>query len=312
MQKVEMNFKSILDELTPMLLALYEDSQLLVAIYDDKDILRYANPAFIKAVDTEPNGHSTWADMMRSNYAFERGAVINTDNFEHWLASAMSRRGKQPFRAFEADLRDGRWIWMTETVNADGWMLNVASDITNLKQNERELRQAHTIALRASQTDVLTGISNRRHIMQLLEQALKESAERDESLCVAMFDLDYFKSINDKFGHDIGDAVLCDFAKLLQASSRRQDGCGRIGGEEFMLVLPGVSLSLAQGIIERLLDIVRASVPVNKKPALRYKTSVGLAGARKGENMASIMRRADMALYAAKAAGRDRLELADE
>lgn len=306
-----MSFKTILDELAPMLLALYEDSQQMIAIYDDKDVLRYANPAFIKAVDTEPNGHSTWADMMRANYAFERGALINTDNFEHWLASAISRRGKQPFRAFEADLRDGRWIWMTETVNADGWMLNIASDITNLKQSERELRQAHTMALRASQTDALTGISNRRHIMLLLEEALNTAAQTDDTLCIAVLDLDYFKRINDNYGHEAGDTVLCHFAKLLQASSRRQDGCGRMGGEEFMMVLPGVSLAQAQGIMQRLLDKVRLARPLVDFPEQGFKTSIGLAMARKNETVSAILRRVDAALYAAKAAGRDRLMLAD-
>jgi diguanylate cyclase len=299
------------DKLSPLLLSFYENSRQLIAIYNDKDVLCYANATFIKALYTEPNGHSTWADMMRANYTYERGAVIKTDNFEYWLASAMSRRGKQAYRAFEADLSDGRWIWMTETVNADGWLLNTATDITELKQSERELRQAHVMALRASQTDALTGISNRRHILMLLNQTLLACNDSNETMCLAVFDLDYFKLINDAYGHDAGDKVLCNFAKLLQTSSRRQDGCGRIGGEEFMLILPGVELNHAQTIVARLLDLVRQSRPLTERPEFSYKTSAGLAIAHKNESAQTLLQRADAALYVAKAAGRDCMALAD-
>lgn len=82
--------------------------------------------------------------------------------------SAQSRRGKLPYRAFEMDLYDGRWFWMTETVQQDGWMLCVASDVTELRQGYRTLRQDRDLAVRASQTDELTGTANRRFVFAKL------------------------------------------------------------------------------------------------------------------------------------------------
>lgn len=297
------------------LLALHDASAQLVALFDGHDVLRYANPAFRQAFDAAPDGRTTWADLMRSNQRSGRGSVVSASDFEAWLASALTRRGKQPFRAFEADLCDGRWIWMTETVHAlapgESWMLCVASDITGLRQDGRALRQAHDQALRAAQTDALTGLSNRRHLMQQLEQALARCAARGAPLCMAVLDLDHFKQINDQLGHAAGDRVICDFARHLQASTRREDGCGRVGGEEFMLLLPGAELPQAVPIIERLLQRVRLARPLAEAPQRGYTSSVGLAQARAGEGLAELFCRADAALYEAKRAGRDRLVLAD-
>jgi len=246
--------------LADVLLNLQQESQLLVALFDGQDVLRHANRAFRQAYKVEPDGVLTWAGMMRHCHAAGEGACIETDDIEAWLAAIISRRGKIPFRAFEADLCDGRWLWITETTQLQGWMLLVASDITSLRQDDRALRQAHAKALAAAQTDVLTGLSNRRHGMQLLQSALVHS--ETWPLCVATLDLDDFKQINDSFGHAAGDLVLCDFARQLQASIRREDGCARIGGEEFLLILPAAGAGQASAILERLLGRVRRSRPL--------------------------------------------------
>jgi diguanylate cyclase (GGDEF)-like protein len=309
-----MHAGAIQDDTAAMLLALHEHSPQLLALFDAQDVLRYANPAFCAAFAAQPDGRCTWTEMMRTSHAQGRGSVVHAADFEAWLASALSRRGKQLFRAFEADLCDGRWIWMTETVHANGWMLCLASDITGLRQDGRALRQAHDLALRAAQTDALTGLSNRRHVLQQLDLALQQGQRGkrapDGALCVAALDLDHFKRINDSLGHAAGDLVICDFARHLQASTRREDGCGRIGGEEFMLLLPGVTLETACAIVQRLLEQVRRARPLPNQPERGYTASAGLAMAQPQDSAADLIRRADEALYAAKAAGRDRLECA--
>ncbi|MCV2358186.1 GGDEF domain-containing protein [Paucibacter sp. TC2R-5] len=286
-----------------ILLQMHEQSPLMVALFDAQDVLVHANKAFRQAYAVEPDGQLTWADMMRDNHAHGRGASIQTDDIEAWLAAISSRRGKTPFRAFEADLCDGRWIWMTETTQLHGPMLCVASDITSLRQGDRSLRQAHTQALAAAHTDALTGLSNRRHGLQLLRAALSQS--EPWPLCIAVLDLDLFKQINDCLGHGAGDLVICDFARLLQAGSRREDGCARLGGEEFLLVLPAAGLPQAQSIVERLLARVRQSRPLPEHPERGYSCSAGLAQASWGETPEALLKRADTALYQAKAAGRD-------
>jgi diguanylate cyclase (GGDEF)-like protein len=295
------------EQLASMLAGLQEESRQLIGMFDSHDVLRYANPAFSEAYDVVPDGLTRWVDMMRANYAKGSGTAVNDPNFETWLTAALSRRGKTPFRAFESDLCDGRWIWVTETVQKNGWMLCVASDITNLMQ-DRRVQRKHDNALHASQTDPLSGISNRSHLLTQLDQALEYSHSKNESLCVATFDLDYFRRINDRFGRAAGDSVICNFVSHLQASTRRGDFCGRMGGEEFMLVLQGVVLSQAQKIIHRLMDNVRTARPLDQWPKEGYTVSAGLAMAQKGESARGLLRRADEALYAAKGAGRNRLE----
>ncbi|MEH0166460.1 sensor domain-containing diguanylate cyclase [Roseateles microcysteis] len=288
------------------LLASHEASPNPAALFDAQDVLRWANKAFCEAYKVQPDGHLTWSDMMRSNHASGQGAVIEADDIEAWLAATASRRGKLPHRAFEADLTDGRWIWMSETVLPDGWLMCLAIDITPLRQDSRSLRQAHAKALRASQTDALTGLANRRQGLQLLQQALAESEAWP--LCVALLDLDHFKQINDSLGHAAGDQVLCDFARQMLASTRREDGCARIGGEEFLLILPAAALGQAGVIVERLLARVRQSRPLAEQPEFGYRCSAGLVEAQWGESSEVLLQRADAALYRAKAAGRDRIE----
>ncbi len=182
-------------------------------------------------------------------------------------------------------------------------MLCVASDITALSQDGRSLRQTRDQALRAAHTDDLTGISNRAHMLQQAGALIAQG----QPLVLVLLDLDHFKGINDRFGHPAGDEVLRDFARQLQASTRRDDGCGRIGGEEFMMLLPGTDLPQARVVVQRLLEHVRAAHPLAEAPAQGYTTSAGLALHRAGECTGALYRRADQALYRAKQAGRDRL-----
>ena len=291
------------DALPAVVLELLQSSAQLIGIFDAQDILRFANPAFVQTFHLHPDGRSTWADMMCANHRDRHGTVVSTQDFEAWLASARSRRGKQAFRAFEADLHDGRWIWMAETTLTNGWMLCVGSDITALSQDSRSLRQTRDQALRAALTDALTGIGNRAHILQQADALIAQG----QSFVLVLLDLDHFKGINDRYGHPAGDEVLRDFARQLQASTRREDGFGRIGGEEFMMLLPGADLAQASAVVQRLLNRVRASRPLAEAPAQGYTTSAGLAQHHAGECTSVLYRRADQALYRAKQAGRDRL-----
>ena len=287
------------------MLTLQQGSPLLVALFDTDDQLHFANPAFRRSYGLAPDEQITWANLMRKNHALGVGALIQTTDIEDWLRSVRSRRGKVPFRAFEADLCDGRWIWMTETMRGDGWMLNIGSDITELKISDRILRQARDVALRAAQTDELTGISNRAHIMQQLDQRLEQFHSQQQSCGIALIDLDHFKHINDTYGHPVGDTVLKDFARTVQATLRRHDSLGRVGGEEFMLLFPGTTPTELERIMQRTLTLVSASRPLSDLPTLTYTGSAGLGMVQVHENSAAVFARIDKALYAAKAAGRN-------
>jgi diguanylate cyclase (GGDEF)-like protein len=299
------------DQIVSRLAQLQGLSSVLVALYDHEDRLQYANAAFRSAFALDPDETPLWGELMRRNKLAGRGTIIRIDDFDAWLLSAQSRRGKLPFRAFETDLVDGRWLWMTETVDAEGWMLCVGSDITHIRRSERDLRQDRDFALKASQTDELTGISNRRFMMAALDSMIAHQARADSSSgCLAIMDIDFFKLINDKFGHQTGDDMLVDFARRVHPLVRRRDSFGRIGGEEFMLVMPDTTLMQGEMIMVRVLQTIRGARPISSMPTFGYTFSAGLAELRPGEKARDLYARADEALYLAKQSGRDRLKIA--
>jgi len=299
-----------MDEISSKLLHLYDHTPVLVAAYDSFDRLRYANEAFRSAFFVDPDEMPFWPDLMRRNLYAGRGTVIRERDFEAWLIPTLSRRGKIGFRAFETDLVEGRWLWMTETVDREGWMLCIANDITKLRASGRSVRQDRDVAIKASNTDDLTGVANRRFVTARLEEMLRRSESRDDLGCVCVLDLDNFKYVNDRFGHPAGDIVLRDFAARIQREVRRSDCFGRVGGEEFLLVLPNTSTDAAELIVERMLAAIRSSRPLRDRPEFGYTFSAGIATAQVGDIFTDVLARADSALYSAKIAGRNRIHLA--
>ena len=301
----------IADDVLHNLLLSQDESLVLVALYDQDDNLRYANKSWRAAYHVAPGEEVPWGVLMRRNFAAGLGTVLATKNFDEWLISTQSRRGKVPFRTFETDLVDGRWLWMTETVQPNGWMLCIASDITPLRTDDRRLRQDRDLALRASQTDELTGVANRRFIMARLEELTGGELPPDEAVkgCVAVLDIDHFKAINDRYGHQAGDQVLLDFARHAHSFVRRLDCFGRIGGEEFMLILPDTQLETGIGILERVLERIRMARPLQNWPDLAYTCSVGITALRAGDTAQDLFARADLALYEAKLGGRNRISV---
>ncbi|MBX4875735.1 GGDEF domain-containing protein [Rhizobium bangladeshense] len=298
-----------MDETIEQLLHLSAQTETLMAVYDGDDRLRYANSAFRSAYFIEPEETPLWPDLMRRNFHLGRGTVIRTENFEEWLRSTQSRRGKIGYRAFETDLADGRWLWMTEAVQRNGWMLCIASDITRLKVHGRTVRQDRDQAIKASYTDELTGVANRRFVMARVEDMLA-AARHGSTGCLAVFDIDNFKRINDRLGHHAGDLVLRDFAHRIHQNVRRNDCFGRVGGEEFLLVMPATGPEDALAIIERMLTVIRFSRPLPDSPDFSYTCSAGIAACVPTDSASELYRRADQALYDAKMSGRDRVRAA--
>ncbi|WP_275785032.1 GGDEF domain-containing protein [Pararhizobium gei] len=297
-----------MDDIFTNLASLRDTTRVLVALYDNDDRLRYANAVFRDVFHLEDHETPLWPDLMRRNHALGQGTVIRAADFDDWLVSAQSRRGKIPFRAFETDVVGGCWLWMTETVNRNGWMLCVANDITDLRTDERSLRQDRDFALKASNTDELTGVSNRRYIMAKLEELVQnQSASELVAGCVCILDIDYFKGINDRFGHQTGDDILLDFARRVHPLVRRHDCFGRIGGEEFMLIFPDTNLPEGRKVVDRLLEKIRTARPLEASPQFFYTCSAGIAVVERGDTARALYSRADSALYEAKHSGRDRI-----
>jgi diguanylate cyclase (GGDEF)-like protein len=296
-----------MDEASIPLLQLLDRTAALVAVYDSFDRLRFANSAFRAAFFLDSDATPLWSEIIRQNFEAGRGTVIRTDDIEAWLTSTQARRGKVGFRAYETDMLDGRWLWMTETVQPDGCMLCIASDITGLRADSRALRRDLDVATKASHTDELTGIANRRSVNARVVEMLERHGRSGINGCLCLLDLDNFKALNDRLGHQQGDLVLRDFAARIVLMLRRGDCFGRVGGEEFALVLPRTIPEQATLIVERMLGAIRVARPLVDRPDVGYTFSAGIAAVESGDTAASLFGRADKALYAAKMSGRNRI-----
>ena len=173
--------------------------------------------------------------------------------------------------------------------------------VNKIERLRSNLAEANDKAMR----DSLTELGNRRFFDEELDLSLKDA----DALCLLMCDLDRFKAINDKFGHAVGDMVLKQFADILAASARRDDFVARLGGEEFAIVMPGISPIEAARLAEQIRRQLEA-----KKWMLGSGTAIGtvtasfgVARRRAGDTAPEIFKRADAALYRAKSDGRNRV-----
>jgi diguanylate cyclase (GGDEF)-like protein len=296
------------EALRSLVQALTESGQ-AVSIFDADDNLRYANKTYQGMFLRDYEGPFTFAEILRHAHRNGLGVRIDDNDVDAFIARTLRRRRSVPRKSFETDLVDGRWFWMDHTVLPNSWVLSVGANITALKQNEKALRQAHEAALKASQTDLLTGLPNRRHILEQLEGALAEHEATGSSLCVAVIDIDHFKAINDGYGHDAGDTVLRHFADTCRERVRTQDVLGRMGGEEFLLILPGAGPSDASHTINRIRGGFPPAHLIEEGTDLSYTFSAGIAEAWPGDDPSWFLRRADRALYAAKGEGRNCTEV---
>lgn len=291
---------SHLPDLSAVLFAAIEQSVSPIALFDAGDNLRYANHAYDATFLRGLSRPVSFADILRHGFRQGFGVHIGCGGVEAFLVDVLPRRRTTPSRTVLTDTVDGRWLQFIETLLPDGWLLTVATDISALKQHERLITQAHASALQAAQTDPLTGVPNRRHSFNLAEQALHARRASELPVSVAVVDLDHFKQVNDSLGHLAGDQVLKDFCAHCRTHLRPNDIFGRIGGEEFLIILPGADAVVAEAIIDR---VRRAKRDGASSP---YTFSAGIAEARMGEALEVVLHRADSALYAAKRGGRDR------
>ncbi|SCZ42354.1 MULTISPECIES: diguanylate cyclase [unclassified Pseudomonas] len=172
----------------------------------------------------------------------------------------------------------------------------------------REMEQANSISTRAAQTDELTGLKSRRAFFEHAQQLYDECKAKRQGLCAVMLDMDHFKHINDTYGHQVGDQVLRQMGAVISSSFRVTDIHGRLGGEEFAILLPNTSIEVATQIAERLIDTI-AGLMV--EPVLCISASLGVASTEAcNKDLHSLMNDADKALYRAKALGRNRVAVA--
>ncbi|MFB2550348.1 GGDEF domain-containing protein [Ensifer soli] len=277
-------------------------SEMAIALFDPADRLMLASPAFRSLYDVQP-GEQSFATIITHCHAAGRGGLIVTDDIGAWLKAANGKRRRQPHRGFEVDLVDGRWFWAQETTYNGGWILLTLTELTRFKLRERDLETARDEAMLAADTDTLTGLNSRRAIVRYLDECVR-LLEGGGVLSVALIDIDHFKQINDTFGHDMGDRILERFGDHCRQVFGGDDVTGRVGGEEFLLVMPGRSMGAAIFALQRFQrHILRANHRLPQQ--FGFSFSAGVSQWLPGQTRDDLYHAADRALYTAKANGRN-------
>ncbi len=281
-----------------------------------EDVFWISSPGVKEMLYISPAYERLWERSRESLYKNPRSFLdpVHPDDREA-LERVLERHAQgQPYDAeYRLVQRSGEVRWVQERgfpiLDAEGGvraMTGVVSDITERKRLEEELKHE-------ARTDPLTGSSNRRHFFTLAERAIRLSRRYQHPLSLLMLDIDHFKAVNDTYGHHAGDLVLQALVQACRQTLRDVDMLGRIGGEEFAVLLPETDAEHALQAAERLRQAVAAvEVPLEDGRAVRFTISLGVANlCDLDEDIDALLKRADGALYRAKEAGRTRVRTAE-
>ena len=264
----------------------------------DRDgVIRFASPSIEQLGGYQP------AELLGT---YARDLIVKDfhPQLSAFHAQLLSRTEQAVSTEYQAIRRDGSLCWFESSsravVGSDGETQGVVSVVRDVSQRKALEWRLMEQAL----SDPLTGLSNRR----AFEAKLVRESASDRGACVAICDLDNFKKVNDTYGHAAGDAVLQTFAKVAQSALRTTDTVARLGGEEFGLLLRGVSLEQARFICNRLVETFAETVTQSGGRDIRCTVSCGLSIL--GAEPDTALHAADKALYRAKAGGRDQLMMA--
>jgi len=290
-QRAELRLRDAVDAL-PSGFSLYDREDRLVLCNDAyRNIYPSMAPHIVEGARFE--------DMLRKGVE-ERQFPDAIGDEEAWIQKKLKAHNS-PGEVIEQQMADNRWMRIHEQRTREGGVVGYRIDITRLKNQEQELT-------RLAWTDCLTGSLNRRRFMELAQTEHRRSLRYGRDLSVVLLDVDHFKLINDTYGHSAGDAVLKELVKRWRGEIRNEDLLGRIGGEEFCLVLPETDVPGAMRLAERLRRSTQAGTVSCGADAIVVTISAGVLHCRGGEySLEDALSGADRALYKAKREGRNRV-----
>jgi len=285
-----------------------------LALIGSDDRFRYCNSAFISIFGLEDYSliDHTHDEFLAHVFAHRMASGGDEDlTFEEWVAQVHSLYRKQTYHTSEIGLNNGKWVLIAQQMYGDGEIVTVCTDITRSKEAELGLHVAYAELERLAMTDELTGVPNRRQFLAQLESERQRALRYKHHVSLAMLDLDYFKQVNDRYGHPAGDEVLKHFAELLRRHMRSEDVVGRLGGEEFALLMPETAPFGAQTVLERIRSELAKAQLDFITPGFSYTFSAGVAelSATDPSTCSQWIHEADLTLYRAKTGGRNRTEL---
>ncbi len=282
-----------------------------VWIVDEHDIVHYLNPA---ATELCGYAREELIGGPLSRILPRETAVLHTGYIRDYLDRGGGSRVLGKLREFTILSRSGKFIPIElkafEISPRDGTKRfgAIMRDITQRKQNEARQRRLLAKMQRIAAEDELTHLPNRRGFFDALHRIASGAKRHRRPACVAMINIDRFKRVNDRYGHDAGDRALVAVARIMTASLRSEDLVARIGGEEFAVLFPDTGIGAAYAALERLLANVRSTpIILSDGVALTVTVSAGLTPIERAGDGANCLQAADAALLKAKKSGRNRI-----
>jgi diguanylate cyclase (GGDEF)-like protein/PAS domain S-box-containing protein len=280
---------------------IFDKAETGIFVIDPSGSLQSWNPAFarILELDAQTPGDSQRLQELLAPHGLQVDELLQrclATREANEIDLELSRKGSP----------SSEWIELSVNPISPNVLQGVLNDITERKRRELSTRRLAT-------HDALTGLLNRHGIATSLSDLFNHSSpKRLSETAILQIDLDYFKQVNDTFGHDAGDRVLCHVARILEDSVRRSDVVGRHGGDEFLAVLVGVEIpAKAQQIADSMIERISQPIDLGNGNRAQVGASIGIAmPTHPGDTADTVLRRADSAMYEAKQSGRARARFA--
>lgn len=280
-----------------------DDLQYGVVVLDKDRRAQFVNRAFRRfwrVPDQLADSRQTFVKLMYHGRGI-RSYAVSADKLGEYIAKQLELIRAGDDRPLSIRLANGEVVEFRCKPLPNGGRLLTYGNVTELADQAESLERLACV-------DGLTGLNNRRHFVALAENEWSRFQRYGRPLALLMIDIDFFKSVNGTYGHEAGDAVLKAVAESLHKSKRSSDIAGRLGGEEFALILPEATLDQAVAAAERYRALIarRPVIALGRQVSVTVSVGVGVAEAGMG-GFEDLLRRADVALYEAKNSGRNRV-----
>jgi len=279
-----------------------------ITLIDSNNKYLYVNPYFTEITGYTLKDIPTREDWFKKAYSEKN---YRKKVSEAW-GSDSNHIGQGENREFKIKCKNGqsKYIEFRSTFLTDR-TISVLTDVTEQNQAKQELKLLNLRLKHEATHDSLTGALNRRAILDNLTKELIRAKRRNTKLSIGLCDIDHFKLVNDRHGHQVGDDVLCSFVKVMQNTLRPYDLLGRYGGEEFLLVMPDSIVSAEEGVYDRLRAKIAGHKMITRSGEVSITISIGITSSTGDETADAMIAKADAALYRAKENGRNQLAFAD-